>query len=133
MRNAQPVFTAAGRASYDLHQYSPMVRAGSHLHISGIIGHSDGNVPDDPLEEYHAAFTELDARLKAAGGTLADVIVLDSFHVTSALADAVGPFMEVRRHYFLGPTFPAWTAIGVASLGIPGARVEIRALALLPT
>ena len=32
---------------------------------------------------------------------------------------------------FLSPPWPAWTAIGIAELGIPGALVEIRVVANL--
>lgn len=132
MRNAQAIFAHEDRTGYEQAKYSPMVRAGDILFVSGIIGEEDGRVPADPEAEFRAAFGELDQRLRAAGGTLADVVALDTFHVSADLANEVGLFMAVKAEYLVGPDYPAWTAIGVASLGLPGARVEIRATAALP-
>ena len=40
----------------------------------------------------------------------------------------LGAFMKVRDEVISKP-WPAWTAIGITELAIPGARVEIRVLA----
>ena len=40
-------------------------------------------------------------------------------------------FMEVRDKYLREP-WPAWTAIGITELAVPGAHVEIRVTAKLP-
>lgn len=37
-------------------------------------------------------------------------------------------FMAVRDRYLMAP-YPAWTAIGVAELIVPGGLVELRAIA----
>ena len=42
----------------------------------------------------------------------------------------MGEFMSVRDE-FLSEPWPAWTAIGITELAIPGARVEIRVTAAL--
>ncbi len=35
----------------------------------------------------------------------------------------------MRRDEFIRPPWPAWTAIGISELAVPGARVEIRVIA----
>ena len=40
-------------------------------------------------------------------------------------------FTRVKDRY-LSPPYPAWTAIGVAELAVPGGLMEIRAVAELP-
>jgi enamine deaminase RidA (YjgF/YER057c/UK114 family) len=42
----------------------------------------------------------------------------------------MGDFMSVRDEVLSEP-WPAWTAIGISELAIPGARVEIRVTAAL--
>jgi hypothetical protein len=40
----------------------------------------------------------------------------------------IGAFMRVKDRYLPEP-FPAWTAIGVVELAVPGGLVEVRATA----
>ena len=43
----------------------------------------------------------------------------------------MGDFMLVRDEYLAEP-WPAWTAIGISELAVPGARVEIQVTARRP-
>ena len=67
--------------------------------------------------------------LDEAGLTMADIGEFTSYHV--GLRDSLGKFMKVKDE-FLGEPYPAWTAIGVSELAIPGALVEIRVIATDP-
>jgi enamine deaminase RidA (YjgF/YER057c/UK114 family) len=112
---------------YDDYSFSPAIRAGDLLFCSGTIGNdTEGGVPDDPAEQFTLAFQHLADVLSAAGASFADVVEITSFHVGTEHLDT---FAEVKRR-FLEKPYPAWTAIGVAQLGMPGALVEIKATAL---
>jgi len=41
------------------------------------------------------------------------------------LQEHIGAFMKVKDEFIKEP-YPAWTAIGITELAVPGARVEIR-------
>jgi enamine deaminase RidA (YjgF/YER057c/UK114 family) len=53
---------------------------------------------------------------------------LTTFHV--GLREHLGTFVAVKDRYLEAP-YPAWTAIGVVELAVPGALVEIRVTARL--
>ncbi|MGN0064863.1 MAG: RidA family protein [Nocardioides sp.] len=127
-----PVVPAGSEWTYENWHLSPAVRAGDVLYCSGVLGtREDGSVPEDLAEEVSLAFDNLAHVLAAAGGTLADVVDLLTFHLD--LPSQVPAFMTVRDQR-LGEPWPAWTAIGATQLGggLPGVRIEVRATAYLP-
>ena len=66
--------------------------------------------------------------LAAAGATFDDIVDVTSFHTD--MRD-LPLYMQVRDRYFTG-NYPAWTAIGAASLcGAPGYFLEVKAVAVL--
>ncbi len=131
MRHARPVFADDQREIYDLFQFSPAIRAGGHIIISGVVGADETGKPfANSVDEYHVTFRTIAHLLAAEGATMADIIALDSFHVAADLVAELRVFNEVRAQYMSAP-HPAWTAIGVANLGIPGARAEVKVTAYL--
>lgn len=131
MRHAKAVFADEHRKVFDMFQYSPAVKAGPYVYISGVIGADErGCAFDTPEAEYHAAFQTILKLLDASGATAADIISLDSFHVTDDLIREMRTFNQVRADYMSAP-HPAWTAIGVCSIAVPGARAEIKVTAYL--
>lgn len=76
------------------------------------------------------AFSNLQAVVEAAGGTLTDVVSLRIYVVDyrPEKAAAVG---TAFKHFFAGEVKPASTWIGVASLADPGFLIEIEATAVL--
>ena len=52
-----------------------------------------------------------------------NIFEFTSYHVD--LQQHIGSFMKVKDEFLKEP-YPAWTAIGITELAIPGARVEIR-------
>jgi enamine deaminase RidA (YjgF/YER057c/UK114 family) len=125
----EPVIPDDQRGIYSAWQFAPAARAGDLLFCSGSLGvASDGTVPSDPAEQFALAFRAMESLLHAAGGTLANVVDMTSYHVN--LNEHFEVFMDTKSKFFSGP-YPSWTAIGVAELGLPGALVEIRATAML--
>ncbi|MDP3897583.1 MAG: Rid family hydrolase, partial [Mesorhizobium sp.] len=77
--------------------------------------------------QFATAFEALSAILAEAGAGLSDIVELTTYHVD--IATHMEAFMRVRDLYLSEP-WPAWTAIGVAELVVPGGLVEIRAVAV---
>jgi enamine deaminase RidA (YjgF/YER057c/UK114 family) len=118
----------ADRRSYDGFHFAPAVRAGELLFCSGQIGvGSGGKVPDQPEEEFRNAWTAVGRILTEAGLTYDNIIEYTTYHV--GLQQHLPAFMKVRDEFISEP-WPAWTAIGVSELAVPGARVEVRVVAL---
>ena len=114
------------RAAYDSFHFAPAVRAGNLLLLSGQIGAAGGGVPDSAEEEFRLAWQGLGRVLAAAGLGFEDIVEITSYHVD--LQQHIAAFMKVKDE-FVGEPWPAWTAIGITALAIPGARVEIRVTA----
>lgn len=114
---------------YEQFQFAPAVRVGKNLYCSGQIGWAGPGQkpPADPKEQFALAFENLKRVLDAAGADFGDVVEITTFHVGMQHLNVFG---AVKADYLKEP-FPAWTAIGVSELAIPGALVEIRATARL--
>lgn len=130
MRHAEAVTGRTG-AGYEKYRYGPAVRAGGFIFLSGVIGcNADGSACATAAEEYHAAFRQIVETLAEFGATMADVIAIDSFHVSTDLRKDILEMTQVRAHYMDAP-HPTTTGIGVASLAIAGARAEIKVTAYI--
>lgn len=113
---------------YDRYHFSPGFEAGGFLFISGQIGLDEfGEAPTDPAEQARIAFAGIGAVLAAGGLAYEDVVSITSHHVGD-VAGIFEWFPDVKDS-FLGPPYPAWTALGVSGLAIPGLVVEISAIA----
>ena len=117
----------ANRRAYDNFHFAPAVRASGLVLLSGQIGvDAQGQVPDSAAEEFRNAWRAVGAVLAEAGLSFDDVIEYTTFHV--GLQNHLATFMAVRDEFIAAP-WPAWTAIGISELAVPGARVEIRVTA----
>ena len=115
--------------------YSQAVRIGDRVEISGQGGWDDETVfPADLEDEIVQAFENVERTLATAGATWADVVSVDSFHIPTE-PDTIGDdhtrVMVEQFRKRMGDRAPIWTQIGVAALGAPGMRVEIRATAVV--
>jgi 2-iminobutanoate/2-iminopropanoate deaminase len=111
--------------------YTDAVRAGDLLFVSGCIAvDGDGRLVggDDPVEQARQVFANLVAALEAGGASIADVVKVTVFLTDVGDRAAVN---EVRKEVF-GDVRPASTLVEVSALVLPGARVEIEAVALVP-
>ncbi|MFP5254746.1 MAG: RidA family protein [Acidimicrobiia bacterium] len=109
--------------------YTPVVRAGSFLLVSGQVGIVDGQLVPGGLEgELRQAIANLAGLLEAEGASLGDVVKTTVFlrHLASDYARMNEVYMEL-----FGDHRPARSAIGVAELPL-GALVEVEAWAHLP-
>ena len=108
--------------------YTPIVRAGDWLVVSGQVGLRDGQlVPGGLQAELRQAILNLEAQLATEGAALSDVVKTTVFlrHM-SDYADMNATYVEG-----FGDHRPARSAIGVAELPL-GALVEVEAWALAP-
>ncbi len=116
-----------GDTLYDQYHFSQAVRCGELLLCSGQIGtDQQGKVPSAFKDEARNAWRAVGAVLEAAGVGYADIVEYTTFHV--GLQQTLADFMAARDECLAEP-WPAWTAIGVSELAVPGARLEIRVTA----
>ena len=155
------IIPPALRGVYAQWRYAPAVAANGFIHVCGTVGVSPGGeTPDwlgrgtgralegasstpaqtdaplaaleavrDPEAQFAVAFETLDAILREGGASLADVVEITSYHV--GIAAHMEAFMAAWCRYLKEP-YPAWTAVGVAELIVPGGLVELRAVAADP-
>ena len=110
--------------------YTDAVRAGDLLFVSGVVPvDGDGNLvrADDVVEQTRQVFANLAAVLAAAGATFADVVKVTVYLTDIADRARINP---VRQEIF-GDVRPASTLVEVSALAVPGAKIEIEAVALL--
>ena len=125
----ETVVTESGRFMYDNFHFSEATRSNGILFCSGVIGTGKGGeVPADIKQEFRNAWEGIGRLLSASGIGYEDILEYTSYHV--GLHATVSDFMAVRDE-FLSEPWPAWTAIGITELAMPGAHVEIRVTAKL--
>jgi 2-iminobutanoate/2-iminopropanoate deaminase len=106
--------------------YTPIVRAGEWIVVSGQVGIVDGTLVSGGLEaELRQAVANLSALLAGEGATLADVVKTTVF-----LRHLGGDYPIMNQVYMelFGDHRPARSAVGVAELPL-GALVELEAWA----
>ena len=132
-----PVELGAGKI-----RFAQGVKAGRWVFANGIMAQdfSNGIAPDVlsvhaphaglPKREKEALriFENLDAVLRAAGTDRANLVRTDQYYST---VQAVPPYQQVRRH-FLGGRIPPSTSIAQQGLLLPGADMNIQAMAVIP-
>jgi reactive intermediate/imine deaminase len=110
--------------------YADAVVAGNTLYLSGIVPvDAAGDVVggDDVVAQARQVFANMGLVLAAAGATAADVV-----KVTVYLLDVDDrPKINPVREEFFGDARPASTLVEVSRLAVPGARLEIEAIAHL--
>jgi enamine deaminase RidA (YjgF/YER057c/UK114 family) len=129
MAQSEVVFPASSDALYEKYKYSPAVRSGDLLFVSGQVGsRTDGSPEPDPEAQVRRAFANLEATLAAAGCSLADIIDLTMFNTGPEIMGAV---MKVREEKFPQAPYPNLTFIGVTRLA--GFDFEIKVIARIPS
>ena len=101
------------------------------LYVSGQLGTtSDGKLAGaDFRAQAEQVFANLETALAAVGASFADVVKVSSF-----LADIAHlPILrEVRARHLDAAALPASTTIAVSGFAIPGALLEVEAVAVVP-
>mgnify|MGYP001167108685 FL=1 len=155
MTSPKRIIPPALQGVYDNWHYAPAVATNGFIICSGIIGTSpDGEPPAedglagakattaeasnalnalmavrDPEAQFSTAFEALRAILHAAGAEMSDLVEITTYHVD--ISRHMETFMRVKDRFIHAP-YPAWTAIGVSELIVPGGLMEIRAVAKDP-
>jgi enamine deaminase RidA (YjgF/YER057c/UK114 family) len=108
--------------------YCHVVRAGDHVWVSGAVGiDAAGKIPDTTVEQFRIALNSVDACLRHAGASAAQVVKVTIFMTDISERAAINP---LRVQYF-GEHRPASTLVEVSQLVDPAFRVEIEAVAFL--
>jgi 2-iminobutanoate/2-iminopropanoate deaminase len=110
--------------------YTDAVRAGDLLFLSGIVPvDAEGRLvgDDDVVEQARQVFRNMSDVLAAAGASFADVVKMTVFLTDVDDRPLINP---VRQEAF-GETRPASTLVEISRLAIPGARIEVEAVAVL--
>jgi reactive intermediate/imine deaminase len=124
-------FRVAGQAEPMSH-FTDAVQAGDLLFVSGVVPvDRDGALVggDDVVAQARAVFANMGEILASAGCTFADVVKVTVFltHVDDR------PLINPVRQEVFGDARPASTLVEVSALVIPGARIEVEAVALIPS
>jgi len=113
--------------TYERWQFSQAIRVGETVWVSGQVGMEKKGPAQGIEAQARIAFENLRGVLAAAGATLADVVELVTYH--KSMSDMTG-FSKVKAEFFPS-NYPAWTAVGVTELAVPGILVEVRATAVV--
>ena len=123
----------AAKSVFDPPAYSQTIKvtgAQSIVFISGQVDYTaSGGVgnPGDFASQARAVFTALKAQVEAAGGSVANLVKLNTYlidlrHRTELAA--------IREEVF-GKKAPASTLVGVTALAMPGWLIEVEAIAVI--
>lgn len=125
----QAVFPPNRHALYDAHGYSPAIKSGDLLFVSGQVGsREDGSPEPEFKKQVKRAFDNLKAVLKAANCSFDDIIDVTTFHTDPE--NQIEDIMEVKGAIFDQAPYPNWTAVGVNWLA--GFDFEIKVIARIP-
>jgi 2-iminobutanoate/2-iminopropanoate deaminase len=115
-----------------LSHYTDAVRAGDLVFVSGVVPvDADGNVVggDDVGAQARKVFENMGAVLKGAGCGFQDVVKVTVFLTDVDDRAAINP----ARQEVFGSARPASTLVEISRLAIPGAKIEVEAVAVVPT
>jgi 2-iminobutanoate/2-iminopropanoate deaminase len=113
-----------------LSHYTDAVRAGDLLFVSGIVPlDEDGQLVggDDVVAQAAAVFEGLRRVLAAAGAAPPDVVKVTVFLTDVDDRSRINPV----RQAFFGDARPASTLVEISGLAVPGAKIEVEAIAVL--
>jgi 2-iminobutanoate/2-iminopropanoate deaminase len=113
--------------------YSPAVltEGGRIVWLAGQTALADGDGRDisgNFEAQTRRVFALMDATLRRAGGTLADLVTMTVFIKEPRHGDR---FVEIRRELFPEGKFPASALITVANFARPGMEIEIQGVAVI--
>ncbi len=130
MSTRNVIFPAGRQELYAINHYSPAIRSGDLLFVSGQVGsREDGSPEPEFAQQVQLAFDNLAAVLTAAGCRYDDIVDVTTFHT-----DPEAQFNAVniaRKRAFGQPPYPNWTAVGVNWLA--GFDFEIKVIARIPS
>jgi len=130
--NKPQFFITSGYGERQLEKfyYSQAVKIGNRIEISGQGGwNDDWKFPELLEDEIKQAFDNVGRTLKTAGASWDNVIEVISYHVD--YQPEIAELMASLFRHYMPKQAPLWTLLGVARLGDPKMRVEIRVTAIV--
>ena len=111
-----------------------LVEEGQLLFLSGHVPINEGGVIAGPglEEQLRQVFTNMEHTLRAAGADFSNVVRL-TIYVRDYRPDQLGSIREVRDEFVSNANPPTSALIGVAALFQEDVRVEIDAVAIVPS
>ena len=108
---------------------SPATKVGNLVFVSGQVGTNATGLVEGPIrEQTQQTFANLEATLKAAGATMADVVKITCFLVHQ---NDYKVYAEERAKAFPAGTEPASSTVIVKALARPEFLVEVEAIAVI--
>jgi 2-iminobutanoate/2-iminopropanoate deaminase len=110
--------------------YTDAVKAGGLLFISGLVPVDEHGavVGEDVAGQARQVFRNMELVLRAAGCGFGDVVKVTVFLLDVDDRSSINP----ARQEFFGEARPASTLVEVSALAVPGALLEIEAVAAIP-
>jgi enamine deaminase RidA (YjgF/YER057c/UK114 family) len=116
-------------ALFRKHAYSPAIKSGDLLFVSGMVGaRQDGSPEPDLRKQVELAFENLAETLKGAGATYDDIVDVTIFMTDPE--SQLETVLEVRERVFMRDPLHNITAVGVNWLA--GFDFEIKVIARIP-
>lgn len=119
-----------GGLAEPISHYADAVVAGDTLYVSGIVPVDETGAVvagEDVVAQARRVFATMERVLAAAGATAADVVKVTVYLLDVDDRPAINPV----RQAFFGDVRPASTLVEVSRLAVPGALLEIEAIAHL--
>jgi 2-iminobutanoate/2-iminopropanoate deaminase len=123
----------AAKSVYDPPIYSQAVKvtgAQTILYIAGQVAYDESGNPahrGDFKAQARAALQALKAQVEAGGGTLANVVKVNTYLTDIRHRADYGPI----RQEFFGNKMPAHTLVAVTALALPEYLIEVEAVAVI--
>lgn len=113
--------------------YTHVVRAGTLLFIAGQVGaKADGSLAGPGMAaQLEQVLQNLQTALRSQGATFGHIAKITIF--TTSIAEFRAPEAAAIRAKYFGDLKPASTLVQIAQLANPDYKVEIEAIAVLPT
>ncbi len=112
--------------------YSYGLRCSDTVYLAGQVSLDvEGNIVGSTVAEQAVqVWGNIEAVLEAAGGSLANVV-----KITYYMQDIreLAEEMPLREELFAGRPLPVVTAVQAAALGLPGLKMEVDVIAVVPT
>jgi 2-iminobutanoate/2-iminopropanoate deaminase len=123
----------AAKSVFDPPAYTQTIKvtgAQSVVFISGQVDYDERGQPGHPGDfaaQARATYAALKAQVEAAGGTLANIVKLNTFLVDIRHRSDLAAI----REEFFGKKGPASTLVGVTALAQPSWLIEVEAIAVI--
>lgn len=130
MTTRELVIPAKMKNIYTEKRYSPAVRVGNLVFVSGMLGRDDNlNIIAEPNAQFVQLFENLGTVLVSAGTSFDHVVELVGYFTD--LQRDFHIYQAVRDRHIRGD-FPAQTVIGIKELSTPGLLLELKCVAVIP-